>query len=480
VLQDTAAFVAALPELARRHGVLAGPVRIARAPGRLDVMGGIADYSGSLVLQLPLGCAVHAAIAPRADRRIRVVSLGADEDLRRAGAPLSTGGRERSAGFELDAVLDAADDSYAQCRRLFEAADAAWAGYVLGPLAVLGEEAGLRPATGFDLLLHSAVPEGAGVSSSAAVEVASAAAFAALFGAAEPLPARRLALCCQTAENRIVGAPCGAMDQVTAACGEAGRLLRLLCQPAEIEGQVAIPAGFALFGIDSGVRHAVAGDPYTVVRTGAFMGFRMLVEREEVGAWSDGDHAAFVHPRWGTYLANVDPSEFAAMEDLLPEQMVGSAFLIRFGGTSDTVTHVQPERSYPVRRPTAHPIHEHHRTRTFAALLPHAAEPGVAELLGELMLQSHASYSACGLGSAATDALVDAVRAAGPERGLFGAKITGGGSGGTVAILARAEARPLVETIAARHAAATGHGGRLFDDSSPGAAAAGIVEVRLP
>ena len=76
--------------------------------------------------------------------------------------------------------------------------------------------------------------------------------------------------------------------------------------------------------------------------------------------------------------------------------------------------------------------------------------------MGELMYGSHASYSACGLGSDGTDLLVELVRQAGPAAGLFGAKITGGGSGGTVAILGRADAGPAVAEIARRYHEQTG------------------------
>jgi galactokinase len=94
-----------------------------------------------------------------------------------------------------------------------------------------------------------------------------------------------------------------------------------------------------------------------------------------------------------------------------------------------------------------------------------------AMLLGELMYQSHASYSACGLGATATDAIVEAIRTHGPAHGLYGAKITGGGSGGTVAVLGRPEALPLVRRIAEQHAT-----GLVFTGSSDGAVARAVVK----
>src|SRR5947207_11489583 len=90
------------------------------------------------------------------------------------------------------------------------------------------------------------------------------------------ISAPELALLCQKVENYVVGAPCGVMDQMTAACGEANRLLALLCQPAELVGQVSLPQTLEVWGIDSGIRHEVGGADYGDVRAGAFMGYRII------------------------------------------------------------------------------------------------------------------------------------------------------------------------------------------------------------
>jgi len=131
-----------------------------------------------------------------------------------------------------------------------------------------------------------------------------------------------------------------------------------------------------------------------------------------------------------------------------------------------------------VGAPAQHPVYEHARVKTFAALLGSTNEER-AELLGELMYQSHASYSLCGLGSDGTDRLVELVREAGPGEGLFGAKITGGGSGGTVALLGRADAREAVEAIASRYANETDHNPYIFTGSSMGARTCGTAEIDL-
>ena len=443
---------------------------VTRAPGRLDVMGGISDYSGSLVLELPLREATMVALQRSAQRTLRIVSVGGDISHRAVAFQMPLADFERD-GRPID---------YETARAYFQRGPATrWAAYVAGAFLVLMRERRIRFNEGARMLIDSQVPEGKGVSSSAALEVAVMQAIAAAFDIS--LSARALALLCQKVENLIVGAPCGVMDQVTAACGKADRLLALLCQPARLQGSIATPADLALWGIDSGVRHSVAGADYTRVRVGAFMGYRMIAELaglpiEQANA---GEPLRIADARWRGYLANLTPSEFAQhYAAQLPESISGAEFLERYQGTTDAVAQIQPERSYAVRRPTAHPIDEHFRVRTFAELLGHAASERHLGLLGELMMQSHASYSACGLGASGTDRLVELVRAAGPSRGLYGAKITGGGSGGTVAVLGRRDARQAVMDVAERYGHETGYRPVIFSGSSPGAAVFGHLRLR--
>jgi L-arabinokinase len=97
--------------------------------------------------------------------------------------------------------------------------------------------------------------------------------------------------------------------------------------------------------------------------------------------------------------------------------------------------------------------------------------------MGALMYASHASYTACGLASDGTDLIVELVQQAGTSSGLYGAKITGGGSGGTVAILGRADATHAAERVARQYAAATGSPAAIFRGSSPGACSSPVVQV---
>jgi len=282
------------------------------------------------------------------------------------------------------------------------------------------------------------------------------------------------------AENFVVGAPCGIMDQMTSALGQADALLSLLCQPAKVQGFVPLPSSIRFWGIDSGIRHAVSGSDYTSVRTGAFMGYRLIAELAglNVVARSEDGVLRIDDPRWSGFAANLSPAEFDRdFAAHLPAELRGDEFLARHGGTTDSVTRVDPAQTYAVRQPTAHPIHENARVRRFATLLEtDPGEPALGEM-GELMYGSHASYSACGLGSDGTDLLVELVRAAGPDAGLYGAKITGGGSGGTVAILGRADAGEAVAGIARRYREATGRKPYLFAGSSPGACRFGVRRV---
>jgi L-arabinokinase len=428
-------------------------VSIARAPGRLDVMGGIADYSGSLVLERPIAEATWAAVQ-RIDRPVlEIVSLGRDAYT----IPLQT------------LAPEGAPVGYDEARRMFmnvrlkpDTTHSHWAAYIVGVVIVLARERGLPLTSGARIVVVSDVPEGKGVSSSAAVETATMAATACAFGIA--LEPRDLALLCQTAENRVAGAPCGVMDQMTCVFGEEHALLALLCQPAELQMPVPVPDGIELWGLDSGERHAVGGSDYGAVRTGAFMGVRILSEHTTVP---------------GGYLANIAVGDFEnELAHYLPEHMSGDEFLARYGRTADPVTSVERGRRYCVRAPAAHPVYERARAETFRRLLPESAEDARRHL-GQLMYESHASYGHCGLGSEGTDRLVALVRGEGLAAGLYGARITGGGCGGTVAVIGRRGAAPAIARVADAYEQQTGYRPHIFAGSSPGVLAFGARSITL-
>ncbi len=430
-------------------------VFLSRAPGRLDVMGGIADYSGSLVLQRPIAEATFAAVQ-RIDRPVlEIVSVGRApcviplEALAPGGVPVS---------YETAKALFADGNAVSD-----RAIAPHWASYVAGVFLVLARERAWPLTSGARIVVTSNVPEGKGVSSSAAIETATMRAVAEAFDI--PLEPRDIALLCQMSENLVTGAPCGVMDQMTCVFGEPNQLLALRCQPAELQPSVPVPNDISFWGLDSGERHAVGGSDYGAVRTGAFMGLRMATERLGISV---------------DYLANIEPGTFEReLAGWLPEEMSGQEFLARYGSTADTVTRVEPDRRYRVRAPTAHPIYERQRAERFRQLLIEAHGEDRLAQLGALMYESHASYGACGLGSPGTDRLVELVRAEGSAAGLYGARITGGGSGGTVAVIGRAEAAPAVTRVADAYERATGYRPYVFAESSRGVASFGARSLKL-
>jgi galactokinase len=402
----------------------------ASAPGRLDVMGGIADYSGSLVLQMPIRQQTTVKLALR------------DDFICNIHSETSTG-EKLSATLDYRGLLQHQDVSYAYARGKFKQA---WIAYIVGCALVLQKERNID-FRGADFYIHSDVPLGKGVSSSASLEIATMKALAQAFGVS--FSGTALPTLAQRVENHVVGAPCGLMDQLASGFGEAGKLLPILCQPDKIGEPVAVPEDVFFIGIDSGVRHSVGGASYGDVRCGAFMGYTVIAQSLGI------DKAAIERARqendssglpFRGYLCNISVAEFEnKFAALLPRTIMGKEFLSRYGTTTDRVTEVKEDTAYAIHQSTMHPVYENERVHKFMHLLKetlHLNGPAKQEHLrqmGELMYQSHESYSRCGLGSERTDEIVDLMRLHHAE-GIAGAKITGGGSGGTVCALAIGEA----------------------------------------
>jgi galactokinase len=172
------------------------PTLWVQAPGRVDLMGSHTDYNEGYVLTMPIDRTTWIAARPRDDRRVRVHSLNLE-----GGETFSLDGIERSAA-------------------------APWTDYVRGVARVLQDEG--YTLRGFDGLVHSTVPFSSGLSSSAALEVATATLFNEVGGLG--LDPVRLAVLCQRAENTFVGVNCGILDQYTSAAGRAGHVLLLDCR----------------------------------------------------------------------------------------------------------------------------------------------------------------------------------------------------------------------------------------------------------
>jgi len=432
---------------------------VGRAPGRLDAMGGIADYSGSHVLEMPITEATFVAVQRNDERTLNIITSLVGEPHPDDPSHVS---------FKMALSVFDGPIEYEAARQFFRLHSGThWSAYVAGVFLVLMRERNVSFTSGANILISSRVPPGKGVSSSAALEVAVMEAVTAAF--AVTIEARDKALLSQTVENLVVGAPCGVMDQMTAVFGESNQLLLLLCQPAEIKRTITLPQELMLWGIDSGIRHSVSGSDYGSVRAGAFMGLRIIADLI-------GDGRAV------KYLANISPGEFERdYLAQLPERMAGEEFLSRYKETIDPVTSIDPQKVYAIRTPTAHPVYENARVLRFVELLDHCAS-GASEThfikLGELMYESHRSYTALGLNSSGTDLIAELVRREGPAAGLFGAKITGGGSGGTVAVLGDQTSAAAIGRVAAAYAREAGHRPYIFHGSSPGSLAFGHLRLR--
>ena len=436
----------------------AGPVTLTRAPGRLDVMGGVADYSGALVAEMTIAEAALVALAPRSDRVLRIWSRGIEAE---GFTPQVSVLLDNFYSPDVPAALLPYD---AVRSRLCRDPEARWAAYVLGCVYVLLAE-GVVPAFpyGANLILDSRVPLGAGVSSSAAIEVAAMSALNAAYGLGlDGVAVARLA---QIVENKVVGASCGIMDQMTSALGVPNSLLLILCQPHEVQGTQALPKGVRVYGINSNIKHSVGGTAYTRARVAAFMGRKLL------GV---------------SHLAQLSGREFDdQLKAALPSYIEGSDFLAQFGETGDHVTQIDPYETYGVVAATSHGVRENERVTGFIRELQEAVDDNKSYMeehirkAGLKMYASHDSYTRIGLGCPETDMLVELGRAAGPGKGIYGAKITGGGSGGTAAFLTYGEqAEQAVHEIAGEYQQQTGLTPQIFlGGQSPGAMAFGSERV---
>ena len=452
----------ALPSPVRRFLGKGRPVYRASAPGRLDVMGGIGDYSGSLVLQMPIRETATVYLSPRADPHLRLFSVQAKQMGEAETIEASLG----------EIYATAQKRGYEACVAHLHALDfPKWSFYVIGCWVVLAVERGWRLG-GADVWIDSRVPIGKGVASSAALEVsvlnAMARAYALSLGGTE------LPVLAQKVENRVAGAPCGLMDQLASHLGEPHKLLPILCQPDQVYPPIPIPPPLQFIGIDSGVRHEVRGASYSDVRTAAFMGYTIIARQEGVSlralrkarSTSDGSNLPY-----GGYLANISPSLFeSTYRPHLPSVITCEDFQREHGLTIDHVTSPETGKMYAVQDAAAHPVYEHHRVRLFSHLmeaLTQVAGRNAREerwtALGEMMFQAHVSYSRCGLGHERTDEIVQRVREAGAKAGVYGARVAGGGSGGTVCVLAAGrKGRATCETIAQEYAKSYGLAPCLF------------------
>ncbi len=206
------------------------PGTIVRAPGRVNLIGEHTDYNDGFVLPMAIDRAIWIALSPRSDRLVRIQSLDFNE----------------TAEFNLDRLEK----------------QAGWIEYLKG-IAWALQEAG-HTLTGFDGVVAGDVPIGAGLSSSAAWELASARAFAVTSGFA--WDAAQMALLGQRAENKWVGMNCGIMDQMISAAGQAHHALLIDCRSLETQS-VPLPPGIAVVVLDTATRRGLVDSAYNERRS---------------------------------------------------------------------------------------------------------------------------------------------------------------------------------------------------------------------
>ena len=347
--------------------------RIFRAPGRVNLIGEHTDYNDGFVMPAAVGFSTYVAIAGRPDRKLVVRS------------------EEFLGDFEFD--LDS----------LPEKRVGAWCDYVLGVASVLRQHN--HELVGANILVHGEVPIGAGLSSSAALEVSSALALLSLTKTEMPRP--ELAKLCRAAENDFVGAKVGIMDQFVSCMGKAGHAFLLDCRSLEYKF-VPIPVGLRLVVCNTMVKHDLATGAYNTRREECEEGVR--------------------------YFAKVDPA-IRALRDV-PLSMLD-----------------QHANDLPptIWKRCSHVVRENQRTLDAARALT----DGDLTKVGKLMHESHASLR--DLYEVSCSELDLMVEAAQGLPGFCGGRMTGGGFGGCTVNLVREEyAEDFAKQIAARYERMTG------------------------
>jgi len=437
-----------------------GKIIVTRSPARLDIMGGIADYCGSNVFEMPLNRAAVVACQARENNNLYALTLQINTELKPSFQMLLD-----------DFYEDGKLKTYSQTKEIFsEDSRTTWAGYILGCFFTLLKEKKIEKFPhGAAIVIKSDIPMGAGIASSAAIEVASLTALNQLYDL--QLDALEIARLAQIVENRIVGAPCGIMDQITSSAGTKDKIISILCQPDKIVEYVDCPQNVSFIGIHSKVARSTKSTAYIDTRTAAFMGLSIL--KKELGWEKLNDN----------YLCNISVQEFLEnCESFLPNQIKGSDFLEIYGDTDDPVTQVIPEKVYAVRDRVTHPIYENERVKLFINAIKNADKfperaPTFLKIAGELMYESNTSYREfAALGCPEIDGIVEIAKKIGEQGGVYGAKITGGGEGGTVALLCYGDVSTSLTQIISAYKLAWGIETEIFSGSSPGAYEFGHIE----
>lgn len=424
-----------LPRMSKIAGILKDffavhqqKVTQATAPGRLDIMGGISDVAGALLIQKAQSPVSTAYVAFRDDQQVTLRIICQEEELLNVTAnyPQLVG--------EFPTV------NYEYVRRQIQQIsthDAVIS--LLGCLLVLFAERSLK-FEGMDVVIVGDLPLASGIGTITSYEVALLKAVSNRLNLS--LSEHEIPRIAHQAENWIGGFCSGPGKAIASAWGNPNKLTPLVCQPYEVYQPIDIPDSITFAGIDTGEPVSLADEAYGAARAALFMGYsiialasgasvRDLEVARETQNWS--------HLPYGGYVANINPSEF---EDkflpILPETITGQAFFERYQASIDVISFIDRDREYPVLNCTRHPVYENFRAKLFAQIIKNYTTEfqnysNRLNLLGELMYQSHQSYTDCGLGHPQADKLVKMVK----ERGgsLYGARLVAQGRGGTVCVL---------------------------------------------
>ena len=271
------------------------------------------------------------------------------------------------------------------------------------------------------------------------------------------------------------------MDQAAVVLGEQNCLLPILCQPCSPLRPIALPEGLCIWGVDSMVPRSTTGIAYETARAAAFIGYKLICQWE--GLKLSPEHVLgiprWTDTRWNGYLSNIRPSEFRSKyETRLPASLKGRDFLTGSREHLDPFTSIDPSRDYPVRAAVCYAIEEAFRIETVKTLLASigpTCDENTLRLIGEVHAQSHLAYAGCGLGSTACDELVTLAH----RFGFLGAKMTGGGAGGVVAILGFPHQADLLRRMVEAYASGRHTVPHIFQGSSDGADIYGAHAVAL-
>ncbi len=362
------------------------PSLIVRAPGRVNLIGEHTDYNDGFVLPIAIDRAVWIAASSCVSHLATIAALDFDQSATFRITELAPGS---SGGWIAYPAPRSADSPAPEAQRSGVSRPSTargWAAYPAGVAWSL-REAGYA-VSGIDAVFASNVPIGAGLSSSAAVEVAFATAWDRLSGFDLPKP--ELARLCQRAENEYVGVKCGIMDQTISAMGRAGHALLLDCRDLSTQ-HVPLPPGYAIVAGDTKVKRSLASSAYNERRAQCEAAVRILQAH--------------------------DPS-IGALRDVTPE------FLARYA-------HELPEA---VRKRARHVVSENARVLESVEAL----RRGDVEAFGRAMIASHASLrDDYEVSCRELDAMVEAALRV---EGVIGARMTGAGFGGCVVSLVRNDA----------------------------------------